>query len=174
MGWPVSAAAAHEELRSSPDLKSSAEKEDMFYELLNLKADTPRSRFLVKTNRYSFQVKGAKVDGDWAAFEVSGDRVLTYSLASGKEQGHVFGHAPAISSAGGLYAVSAGDGDITVYELADSRLRQTYRFPTSVAFKKFSADGRRLFVLTRDQTAYVLDLDSAAKPPSVAAKTVSQ
>jgi WD40 repeat protein len=174
MGWPVSAAAAHEELRSSPDLKSSAEKEDMFYELMDLKADTPRSRFLVKTNRYSFQVKGAKVDGNWATFEVSGDRVLTYSLASGKEQGHVFGHAPAISSAGGLYAVSVGDGEVSVYQLADSHLRRTYRFPTSVAFKKFSADGRRLFVLTRDQTAYVLDLDSAAKPPSVAAKTASQ
>ena len=174
MGWPVTAEAAHEELKSFPDLKGSAEKEDMFYELLDLKTDTVRSRFVVKTNKHSFQVRRAKVDGDWAAFEVGGDRVLMYSLTSGKEQGHVFGHAPVISTEGGWYAVSAGDGDVCVYELADSRPWRTYRFPVSVAFKKFSADGKRLFVLTRDQTAYVLDLDSTAKPPSIAAKTGSQ
>ena len=161
MGWPVTSGAAHDELKAFPDLKSSAEKEDMFYELVDVKDDAVRSRLLVKTNKYSFRVKSAKVDGDWAAFEVSGDRVLTYCLASGREQGHVFGHAPAISSRGGVYAASIGDDEVKVYGLADSELRRSYKFPVSIAYKKFSSDGKRLFVLTRDQTAYVLDLTAS-------------
>ena len=174
LGWPVASGAAHDELKAFPDLKSSAKKENMFYELVDVKGGVVRSRLLVKTNKYSFRVKSARVDGDWAAFEIIGDRVLTYSLASGKEQGHVFGHAPVISSAGGVYAVSAGDGEVNVYSLAESQLRRTYKFPVSVAYEKFSADGKRLFVLTRDQTAYVLDLDSNQKQSSVAVKATTQ
>ena len=174
LGWPVASGAAHDELKAFPDLKSSAEKEDMFYELVDVTGNEVRSKLLVKTNRYSFRVKSARIDGDWAAFEISGDRVLAYSLASGKEQGHVFGHAPAISNAGGVYAVSASDGEVNVYSLAESQLRRTYNFPTSIAYKKFSADGKRLFVLTRDQTAYVLDLDSSQKQSSVAVKAASE
>ena len=160
MGWPVSTAAAHEELKQFPELKSAVEKEDLFYELVDLKTNSAAAKLLVKTNKNSFWVQSVKVDGDWVALQVSGDRVLTYSLASGKELGHVFGHSPAISGAGGVYAVSTGEGEENVYGLADSRLRRTYQFPASIAYKKFSRDGKRLFVLTRDQTAYVLDLTS--------------
>jgi len=39
----------------------------------------------------------------------------------------------------------------------------------SIAFKKFSADGKRLFVLTRDQTAYVLDVTASDATQSSAA-----
>jgi hypothetical protein len=172
IGWPVASARA--ELKSFPAFKKSSEKGDIFYELVDLKSGIAQSRLLVKTNNLSFRVERVVVDGNWAAFEVSGDRVLTYSLDSGKEQGHVFGHAPVISSAGDVYAVLAGDSEVNLYRLADSQLRQSYRFPTLVAYKRFSPDGKRLFVLTRDQTAYVLDLDSAAKPPSGAAESASQ
>lgn len=167
MGWSVESAAAHEELKQFPELKSSAEKEDMYCELVDLNSNTLNGKLLVKTNKFSFSVRSAKVDGAWAAFEVSGDRVLTYSLASGKEQGHVFGHAPTISSPGGVYAVSAGDGEVNVYRLADSQLRGSYKFLASVAYKRFSSDGKRLFVLTRDQTAYVLDLDAGQTQPAL-------
>ena len=174
MGWPVSSGAAHEELKQFPELKSSAEKEDMLYEFVDLGTNSVVSKLLVKTNKYSFSVRGVRVDGDWVALQVSGDRVLTYSLASGKEMGHVFGHSPAISSAGGVYAVSSGEGEVNVYGLADSQLRRTYQFPVSIAYKKFSPDGKRLFVLTRDQTAYVLDLAAAQESPSVTVKAAPQ
>lgn len=174
MGWPTASAAAHDEIKQFPELKSSADREDMFYELLDVKTNSILGKAVVKTNKYSFRVKSAIVDRDWAAFEISGDRVLTYSLASGKEPGHVFGHAPLVSSAGGAYAVSAGDGEVNVYSLADSQLRQTYKFPGSVAYKRFSTDGKRLFVLTRDQTAYVLDLDPSQKQSSVSVKAATQ
>ena len=97
----------------------------MLYEFVDVATNSVVSRLLVKTNKYSFSVQSAKVDRDWVALQVTGDRVITYSLASGKEVGHVFGHAPAISTVGGAYAVSAGEGEVNVYGLADSRLLRT-------------------------------------------------
>lgn len=161
MGWPVSSAAAREEMKQFPELKRSAEGEDIFYELVDVRSNSVVGKLLVKTNKDSFWVQSAKVDGEWACLQVSGDRVLTYSIGSGKEVGHVFGNAPVISSAGGIYAVSMGEGQVNVYRLSDSRLLRGYRFPVSIAYKTFSFDGRRMFVLTRDQTAYVLDLTTS-------------
>ena len=160
MGWPVSTGSAHDEMKQFPELKGSAEKEDMFYEVVDLKTNSVLGKAVVKTNKYSVRVRNAWVDGDWLLLQVSDDRVLTYSMGSGKEMGHVFGNAPSISSAAGVYAVSTGEGGVNVYGLADSQLRRSYKFPGSIAYKKFSTDGKKLFVLTRDQTAYVLDVNA--------------
>ena len=160
LGWPVASGAARDEMKRFPEMKSSAEREDMFYELVDVKTNSLVGKLLVKTNKFSFWVQSASVDGDWISLQVSGDRVLIYSLASGKEVGHVFGHAAVLSGAAGEYAVTASDGEVYVYGLSDSQLRRRYKFPVSIAFKKFSEDGKRLFVLTRDQTVYVLDLNS--------------
>ncbi|HYM76903.1 MAG TPA: M48 family metalloprotease [Candidatus Dormibacteraeota bacterium] len=158
MGWAVSSGAAHDEMKQFPDLKGSTEKEDMFFELVDLKTNSVLGKVVVKTNKYSVRIQSAQVDGDSLVLQVTGDRVLTYSMASGKELGHVFGHSPVTSNHGGAYAVSTSEEEVNVYGLADSQLRRTYKFPVSVAYKKFSPDGKKLFVLTRDQTAYVLDL----------------
>jgi hypothetical protein len=37
-----------------------------------------------------------------------------------------------------------------------------WRFPERVTFAQFSADGRRLLVLTRDQTSYLLAVPAPA------------
>jgi len=173
MGWPVWNDSVRDELKQFPKLKSAAEPEDMFYELVDLKSNAVLGRLLVKTNKYSFIVKSVKVDGDWVALQASGDRVLVFSIARGKELGHVFGDAPAVSSAASAFAVSAGESEVNVYGLADSQLRHTYKFPVSIAYKKFSPDGKRLFVLTRDQTGYVLDLNATDKPPESTAKAAA-
>jgi hypothetical protein len=157
MGWPVSSGAAHNELKQFPDLKSSAEKEDVLYELADVRTNSIVGELLVKTNKYSFSVRSVKMDADWVALQVSGDRVLMYSLASGKEAGHVFGQAPVISSTGGVFAVTTSEGEMKVYGLADSQLRRTYRFPVSIAYKKFSPDGKSVAFTTR-ALEYVLDL----------------
>ncbi|MFZ0804899.1 MAG: WD40 repeat domain-containing protein, partial [Candidatus Sulfotelmatobacter sp.] len=174
MGWHVYSDAAHEELKQFSDLKSSAEKEDMLYELLDLRSNTTIGKLLVKTNKSSFFVTSAAVERDWAALSVSGNRVLIYSISSGKETGHVFGYSPVLSQAAGAYAVSTAEGTVGVYSLSTSQLRRSYKFPISVLYKKFSPDGKRLLVVTRDQTVYILDLtfpdevvSDTPRPPSI-------
>jgi hypothetical protein len=60
-------------------------------------------------------------------------------------------------------------GALAVYELATLELRATYDFNSRVAFSAFGADGKRLLVLTSDQTVYLFDLTKKADA-AVAAK----
>ena len=46
--------------------------------------------------------------------------------------------------------------------------RNTYDFRSNVAFNAFSGDGKRLVVLTADQTVYMLDPAAADKVTAVA------
>ena len=41
--------------------------------------------------------------------------------------------------------------------------RDEFSFPNRISLMRFSQDGRRLFVLTRDQTVYILDVSALAK-----------
>ena len=160
--WPASTDAAHDELEQQfPELKGKAEKDDVLLELLNLQKNAVVGKALVHTNKNSFRVYRAVTDGDWVALAVSGDRVLVYSLATGEQTMHLFGLSPVLHAGTRQLAISTATGELDFYELGNPQVKRQYQFPTSVAYKAFSPDGKRLFVLTRDQTAYVLDLTVA-------------
>jgi len=50
-------------------------------------------------------------------------------------------------------SVATVTGGLNLYDLPGGQLRRKYNFPAPLAYQRFSSDGRRLFVLTRDQTA---------------------
>jgi WD40 repeat protein len=158
LDWPVENSAARDELRQFSELKSKAENDDHLLEFVDLHTNALLGKLLVKTNKGSVHMKDSVAAGNWAAMEVRGDRVLTYSFRSGTEVGHVFGTAPLISAVSDQLVVTVANDEIQTYDLATTTLDRHYKFPTAVAFKQFSADGKRLFVLTGDQTVYILDL----------------
>jgi WD40 repeat protein len=156
--WPVSASAGNDELQRFPELRDRADKEDFFCELVNFQKDMAIGKLLVKTNKRSFRVEDASLAGDWVAVSASGNQVLTYSLTSGEEKGHFFGTHPLLSSVSGLVAVENEARELTIYDLATSRLHSEYVFPEPISIKRFSPDGKRLFVLTVNQTVYIIDV----------------
>jgi len=156
--WPASTDAARDELQQFPELKGQAEKDDVLIELVNVQKNVLAGKVLVHTNKNSFRVYRAVADGDWLALAISGDRVLVYSLATGEQTMHLFGLSPALHAGTRQLAISTATGELNLYELGSPQVKREYQFPTSVAYKTFSSDGKRLFVLTRDQTAYILDL----------------
>jgi len=160
LGWSVETGAARDELRQFPELKGKFENDDYFLELVDMKTNNLTGKLVVKTGKGSIRVREFLAGGDWAVIGVRGDRVLTYSFRSGTEVGHVFGTDPKLSIASNQLAVTSANGDIQIYDLASTTLKHQYKFPIPVAFKQFSADGKRLFVLTRDQTVFVLDLSA--------------
>jgi WD40 repeat protein len=89
--------------------------------------------------------------------------VLLYSISTGEQKGKFFGRTPAISKEAGLLAVETERGQLTVFDLASSEKRDQFTFSGPVSLARFSSDGKRLFVLTADQTAYVLDLAQTAQ-----------
>ena len=45
-----------------------------------------------------------------------------------------------------------------VYDLVGTQVWRHLEFSAPIVYKSFSQDGKRLFVLTTDQTAYVFDV----------------
>jgi len=155
--WPLADTAANDELAKFPALKSGAAKTDYFLEEIDLRKDAPVGTILLKTNKGSFTVTHAFAEGDWLIASASGNQVLTYSMSSGREKGHFFGAHPT-ASPNGLLAVETESGQLSIYDLNSSQLRQQYTFSDPISFHTFSRDGNRLFVMTASQTAYIIDL----------------
>lgn len=91
------------------------------------------------------------------------NRVTVYSLLTGEDKATFFGRTACVNPAGNLAGLENAEGDLTLYDLNTYQPREHYRFPAKIALTRFSADGKKLFVLTQDQTAYVVDTSVFAK-----------
>jgi WD40 repeat protein len=165
--WDVKTEHARAEIKADPALArrlaEMKEKEGDYY-LQAVEARTGRAlgALLVETGKGSFRISDAFSVGEWVVVSDTQNRVLLYSLADGEPKGRFFGTAPVVSKAAALLAVTTERGQLTLFDLATSERRDRFDFASPVSLAQFSADGRRLFVLTADQTAYVLDLSQPA------------
>jgi len=171
LAWPLADGSGREELRNFPDLKGKGDREDVLLELIDLRKNGLAGKILVKTNRSSFLIHQGIAERDWVVLGVDGNRVLVFSVRSGEQIGHVFGVAPILSASGGRFAVTAAASanEIDVYDLASAKLQRRLKFSSGVLYKSFSPDGMRLFVLTSDEVAYVLDIGHSDTASSMSA-----
>ena len=161
LAWATKTNAAKTEIQSDPNLKQRLalmkEKEgDYFLQVLDARNGQALGKLLVETGKGSFRIASVFAAGDWVVIADTENRVLIYSLARGEQQGRVFGGRATISPTTGLLAVENERGQLSTYDLATMAKRDEFDFDAPVKFARFSADGRRLFVLTANQTAYVL------------------
>jgi Tol biopolymer transport system component len=122
---------------------------------------------LIDTGKGSFRLANAFAAGDWVGVTDTQNRVLVYSLRTGEQRGRVFGGYGTISLQAGLLCVENEIGKIALYSLNNFEKRDEMVFSSPISMLRFSPDGRRLFVLTGNQTVYLLDVSSLA---STAAK----
>jgi hypothetical protein len=163
--WPASSAAARDEAKKNPRLKTQLEAlddkdGDYFLQFLDARTGDPRGAMFVESGKGSVLIRDVKLRGDSVVVLDSALRTRVYSLSSGQQAGRVFGTPEAISEAGAI-AVENGAGQLALYDLATLRPRDSFTFASPVTFAKFSVDGKRLFVLTGDQTTFVLDATGA-------------
>jgi hypothetical protein len=161
--WSMTTGAAKAEIKADPVLSSRLsmmkEKEgDYFIQTLDAQTGNLAGALLIETGKGSFRISDVSVAGNWVVISDTRNRVLVYSLSSGEQKGHIFGRHPAVSKSGGLLCVENERGQLIVYDLSTMQKREEFLFPSAVSLAQFSADGQRLFVLTADQTAYVLNL----------------
>ncbi len=127
-------------------------------EILDADRGTSRGRVFVETGKGSFRLREAFARDDWMVASDTQGRVLVYAVGTGELKGHAFGTKPVISTSTGLLSVDLGGGRLAIHDLATMRRRDQFTFAAPVVAASFSADGKRLFVLTSDQTAYLLDV----------------
>ena len=58
----------------------------------------------------------------------------------------------------GLLVLNEGAGKLAVYDARTGAKLDQLLFPEQIAYSHFSDDGKRLFVLTENQLAFVLDV----------------
>jgi WD40 repeat protein len=124
----------------------------------------------IDTGKGSFQpVKGYSA-GAFVVVVDDQDRTRVYSLTTGQLNGSVFGTDSAISTTSNLLAVENQAGQLDIYNLPSLEKRGHLNFSTAIAFAAFSADGKRLLVLTTNQNAYTFDTAAFAESTSTAAE----
>jgi WD40 repeat protein len=163
--WYADSPAGREVIRQDPNLRKTVKlgelAGDYVVEFVSQTTGATLTRLLLETGKGSFRPVDMFTTADWVVVSDSIGRVLIYSLATGDLKGHAFGSAPVVGARSNLLAVEGGAGKLLLYDLTTMERRNAYTFADGITMKSFSPDGKRLFVLTTAQTAYVLDVTSA-------------
>jgi hypothetical protein len=183
LSWPVASKYAREQIKSDADLTKrlaamNEQEGDYFLQVLDAKSGEVKGRLLVETGKGSFRISNAFAAGDYVVIADTQNRVLVYSLSTGEQKGRVFGSRAIVGVAGGkpggpqngpeggpqngpqggLMCVENERGKLAVYDLASLEKRDEFTFAHPVSHTSFSQDGKKLFVLTANQSVYVLNV----------------
>src|SRR5271157_13283 len=166
MGWKARAEGLKDELARDPKLqahwpKDKPEEGDFFWEVLNVRDGTTLGSVYIRPGKYSFFPEYWNAAGDSLVIADNQHRVLLYSIASGEQRAKWFGDRPKLSRHGGQLCLANGRAHLLVYDVKTLKQTNEYFFADPVMLKLFSEDGKRLLVMTSDQTLFVLDLASA-------------
>jgi len=102
--------------------------------------------------------------GDWVVLSDSQNRVLVYSLQTARQIGRFFGEYAAVSLENDLLCIENEIGKLAVYYLKTGEKRDEFVFSNPISMLRFIDKGNRLFVLTSNQFAYVLDVSALSRP----------
>src|SRR5207249_11618436 len=128
---------------------------DFFMEVLNARDGTVAAGIVVRTGKYSFHPEYQEAVGDWLVVTDNLNRVLLYSISTGERKARWFGYNPQISTKGQWLCLANGRGHLLVYDLRMLKQASDLSFDNHVSAYTFSEDGKRLLVLTDDQTVFV-------------------
>ncbi|HUK91875.1 MAG TPA: hypothetical protein VLZ81_15845, partial [Blastocatellia bacterium] len=157
----AAAALIDAEPRLKAQASSAKEKRGRYLaEAVDLVSGKSLGSIVVDTGKDSFSIKMAFAAGDWIAVLDTENRVLVYSISEGRLAGKAFGGKAALSPASRLLCVENEAGKLALYDMAGMEKRDEFTFSSDVTLAQFSPDGKRLFVLTASQAAYVLDMSS--------------
>jgi WD40 repeat protein len=178
LGWPADTDAAKDELKSDRALQSRlAAMHDRNHawllEELDARTGTEAGALVVDTGKGSFRIENAYAAGDWVAIVDSDSRTLVYSLSTGDQKAAFFGTASVISPAAQMMAIETEPGTVDIYGIPSFEKRGQLIFASPVALWRFSEDGKRFFVLTKDQTVHSFDPSRITLPGGTPANTTA-
>jgi WD40 repeat protein len=152
-------------------LASVKERDGVYLaQVYDLETGELRDSVILDTGKNSFRITDFEPSNEYLAVSDDQSRVLVYST-KGEVKGAIAGKHPEISTSSQFVAVRTERRQLSLYDLATLDQRAEYDFSSPVAFSAFSADSKRLLILTADQTVYLFDVSAAVRDMnSVAAK----
>jgi WD40 repeat protein len=169
LGWRLSSKAAKTIIKNDPalsaKLSSMQEKAgDYFFQILDPKTGKVTGQYLLETGEGSFNVQSVMAAGDYLVINDDENRILIHSISQGRLLQRFFGSRVAISPVNGLVAIGNMPERMTVFDIATGAERERLSFTKPVSVVQFTDDGKRLFILTADQTAFMFDAGKFGSP----------
>lgn len=165
LAWQITEEAARDEIKNDPVLSQKVtrlkEKEgDYLVKVLDMRDGSELGKLVIETGKGSFRLRQVYASGDWVMVADTENRILLYSLKSGEQKARVFGDYATVSPDRKLLCVTNETGKMNIYRLADMQSLEQFVFASSVSVVEFTEDGKKLIVLTSNQTAHVFDISS--------------
>lgn len=173
LGWRAQSDGAREAAGHFPTAKQILKKakldeHDTFFEVLDARSGKPLGGVLVQVGNHASSFDAAFSEGDTLFLLKDGMRVSLYSLSEGALKAKLVGDKPAANGVSNLLALNEGGGKLALYDALTGAKLDQLLFPNEIAYSHFSEDGKRLFVLTQYQLAFVLDVSEVRHLPSSA------
>jgi WD40 repeat protein len=168
---PAGSEFVQNQARIDPELKKKIESEkeavgDFYIQVMQASTGKIINSIYVETGMSSFRVGFVEAAGDYLTIYDDQQRIIIYSISSGKRLGQLFGLHGCISPAAQLIAVEKSPGIISVYSLPSLQERGNLTFGFRLVYAEFSRDGKHLFALTGDQNAYLFSTETIAAAQS--------
>jgi WD40 repeat protein len=162
LAWAVTSTTARDILKSdaalSQRLAGMGDKAgDYLLQVLEMKTGKVLGQLLIETGKGAFRVDEITTAGDWVVVSDTQNRVLVYSLSAGQLKQRFFGDRAVVNAGEGLLCVENEPGQLIIYDLNTGEKRDEFSFSSPVSLIQF-AEGKRLFILTANQTAYLLSI----------------
>lgn len=174
LAWAATSEVGRNETKSVSNLPghekaSRLSEHDTLFEVFDARSGKLLGGALAQIGAGPENFESAFSVGDSLILVKDDQRITVFSLSTGRQTARFFGSIPAASAAAKLL-VAADGGRLTLFDLATGAKRDELVFPDPVGYSHFSADGRRLLVLTVRQMLYVLDVSAASSPPLAPSK----
>jgi hypothetical protein len=161
----ASAAAKHLPQAGNIMKKAKLADKDSFLEVLDARTGKPVGGLLVQS--------GTGPEGFDSIFSVGESiifsrdlRVQLYSMLDGQLKAKLLGVRPSASLQSNLLALQAGPELLAIYDLNTAAKLDEQIFSDPIIYTHFSGDGQRLFVLTKNQYTFALDMKNIRQPHS--------
>lgn len=171
LGWRAQSdearqAASHYPAAKQILKKAKLDEHDTFFEVLDARSGKSLGGVLVQVGNHASSFDAAFSEGDTLFLVKDGIRVSLFSLSDGALKAKLVGNKPAANGVSGLLALNGGAGKLAVYDARTGAKLDQLLFPEQIAYSHFSDDGKRLFVLTQNQLAFVMDVSGVGHLPS--------
>lgn len=161
--WRIASDEGKARLKEDAALKAKADQlgnmqGDYLIDVIDAFAGKVVGSLLLETGRGSFSVGNGKSERDWLVLSDSEGRILVYSLADGTLRHRFFGSKAALNPTANQLIIETFPGDVTLYSLDSGEKINEFLLKGTLAFSRFSLDGKRLFLFSDNQVGYAIDL----------------
>jgi hypothetical protein len=173
LGWDAKGNGGESAAKRCPQAwpifhKAKLNLKDTFFEVLDGSTGSTVGGVLVQSGAGPLSFDAVFSAGPMLVTSKDEGRSVLYSLQDGQMKAHLNGFLPAASAEVQLLALVENGDRLVLYDLSTGDKLDQQQFPEAIAYTHFSAEGKRLLVLTRKQSVYILDVSEMHKANTTA------